>query len=625
MKSSTWIPTLISAGLLASASSIAANLEAGLERRRIAEGESVELTLRLRGGDPGDAPDLQPLSEDFEVLDVGRSLRTRVVNGRRDSSFDWHITLLPLRTGSLEVPALRVGNQISSPLEIEVSDRKSSASDPRAANSAQPVFVEAEVDASSPYVQGGVTLTVRLHADDRVIHGTLTEPSAADTIVERVGEDRTYRARVGEREYTVIERRWALFPQQSGRLDISPVRFEGTVRVPGQRARRDPFDDFFGSSPFGGSSFDDILGGSSIGGSLFENAFGPPGQRVRVNSQAISLDVQPKPDTAQGQWWVPARDVELVEQWENDPPVFRVGEPVNRLVAIRAAGISVSQLPELELPSVDGLKQYSEPAVEQTVAIGDEVVAVKARQTALIPTRPGPLTLPAVELEWWDTAADVPRTATLPARTVSVTGGSPMAAAGPTAPAGDAPDTRSPEPEAAVSIPSAFDSPLAWGGALLVSLGLVGAIGWGLARRRVQPAPTPGAISPMEPLGASPPPRLASAEQALRRACAADDSQQALSALGLIGQARWPESPPLNAGDWTRRVGGSALARSVEVLQRVRYSHCPKPGTWSGAELWRTYSESRHESRRRARRSGAAGSGLSSEPLPTLYPEAAPR
>ncbi|MCH2169542.1 BatD family protein [Myxococcota bacterium] len=615
MKSSTWIPTLIGLALMTSATSSvssAAELEAGLERHRISEGESVELTLRLRGGSSGDAPDLRPLQEDFEVLDVGRSLRTTLVNGHRDSSFDWHITLLPRRTGSLEVPALRVGGETSSPLPIEISERQNSPVDPVASNSRQPVFVEAEVDSQSPYVQGGVTLTVRLHADDQVIDGALTEPSAADAIIERVGEDQTYRTRVGEREYSVIERRWAIFPQQSGRLDISPVRFEGTVRTPGQPTRRDPFDNFFGNSPF-----DDFFGGSPLGGSLFDRAFGPAGQRVRVSSQSISLDVRPKPDEALGQWWVPATDVELVEQWEETPPVFRVGEPINRLVAIRAAGISVSQLPELELPPVDGLKQYSEPAVEQTVAIGDEVVAVKARQTSLIPTRPGPLTLPAVELEWWDTTADAPRTATLPERTLHVTGGGSLAAIPPAPPAAgpSAPVPGPMEPEAAVSIPSALDSPLTWGGAALVGLCLAGGTAWALARRRSQPtAPTETAFGQGTP-AVAPAPRLARAEQALRRACMANNSEGALGALSQIGQARWPESPPLNAGDWTRRIQGAVFAEAFEVLQRVRYS--PETGHWNGAELWQAYSESRRSSRRSDPRRKRTRGG----PLPALYPE----
>ncbi|MGE4607366.1 MAG: BatD family protein [Myxococcota bacterium] len=597
MKSRTWMATLFSAVLLASSASVAADLETHLDRDRIGPGESIELTLRLRGGSPADEPDLRPLLDDFEVIDVGTSFRTHSVNGQRDASVDWRITLLPLRTGSIEVPSLRVGNRVSVPREIQVVERSMAHAAAATANAGPPAFLEAEIDTPDPYVQGEVTLTVRLHADDRVLDGTLTEPSVGDAIVERVGEDRNYRTRVGDREYAVIERTWSIFPQRSGPLEISPVLFQGTVREEERRAAHDPFDDFFG--------------GSRLRGSLFDDFFGPRGQPIRVRSAALSLDVRPKPDTAQGQWWVPARDVVLIELWESDPPVFKVGEPVNRLVAIQAAGISVSQLPDLELPDVEGLKQYSEPSVEETIAVGNEVVAVKARQTALIPTRPGPLVLPAVELEWWDTVADAPRTATLPERTVEVEGGSGLAGVGPATPAGATPvaPTGAPEPEVPVAVPALLDSGIAAGTLAGLALAATAGLGWGLVRWRAAKDSRPE-TSPGPGLEAV---RLKDAERDLQQACDNGDPGTALGLLATIGRLRWPEAPPLNAGDWARRLGSSEFRQAVKDLHRVRYSQ--QPDAWNGGELWQAYSKikrSKHPGRRRNR-----------GPLPGLYPTVA--
>ena len=46
--------------------------------------------------------------------------------------------------------------------------------------------------------------------------------------------------------------------------------------------------------------------------------------------------------------------------------------------------------------------------------------SVRALPTVLIPTREGHLTLPSIDVEWWDTETDQARVATLPARTVKV-------------------------------------------------------------------------------------------------------------------------------------------------------------------------------------------------------------
>jgi len=607
MKLRTSIATLIGAVLLASSPSLANDLETHLDQTRVGPGESIALTLRVRGASKADEPDLRPLRDDFEVLDVATSVRTRIINGRRDASVDWRISLLPLRAGQLEVPSLRIGNRMSAPHEIEVLERNESHAAAVTATSGEPVFIEAEVDIRDPYVQGEVTLTVRLHADDRVLDGALSEPSASGAIVERVGEDRNDWTRIGDREYAVVERTWSIFPQRSGPLEISPIQFQGTIRGDARRGVRDPFAEFFG--------------GSRLHGSLFDDFFGTAGQPVRVHSAALALDVRPKPEAAQGQWWVPARDVVLIEQWEDDPPVFEVGEPVNRLVAIRAAGISVSQLPDLELPAVEGLKQYSEPSVEETVAHGNGVVAVKARQTALIPTRPGPLVLPAVELEWWDTVADAPRTASLPERTIHVAGGSGLVGASPAIPtrpnppadraAGASPATA--VPEASRSIAVLPDAPLAVGAVAAAVLAAAAALGWSLARH-----PAARATEPGSPAGTSTRPapsaiRLGEAEKTLQRACDAGDPDLALGSLAAVARLRWPDAPPLNAADWARRLGSNELTRAVEELQRVRYSQ--ERGAWSGDELWQTYS--------RARRSKQSARKRERSPLPSLYPTGA--
>ena len=76
MKLRISIATLIGAALLASSPSLADDLETHLDQDRVGPGESIALTLRLRGASTADEPDLRPLRSDFEVLDVATSVRT---------------------------------------------------------------------------------------------------------------------------------------------------------------------------------------------------------------------------------------------------------------------------------------------------------------------------------------------------------------------------------------------------------------------------------------------------------------------------------------------------------------------------------------------------------------------
>ena len=618
---------IIGTGLLIAGSAAwGLDVEARLDREVIRSGESVQLTLRMRGGDGSESPDLRPLERDFRVLDIARSLRTQVHGGHYESSVDWMVSLLPLRAGSIEVPSIEAAGARSHPQVLEViavGDLPAAAagSGANAAAPPPPVFLESEVDASSPYVQAEVSLRVRLFADARVRGGSLSDPLAEGALVERVGEDREYRERRDGRDYTVVERRYAIFPQRSGALEVTPAVFEGRIREerPNRRGRRNAFGAFHGASLFddafpGGSLFDDFFGGG-----LFDEMMGGGGRMVRVEGQRLSLDVRPRPEAAEAAWWIPARDVQLVERWADELPTFRVGEPVERLVAIRARGISVSQLPELELPGVDGFKQYSEPVADETVQVEDEVVAIRARNSTLIPTRAGTLSLPALELEWWDTQSESPRTARLPARSVEVlpARGASAASAAPPPTQGDPGSTDSgmASVQEATGSLSAEPGPAAHGWALppaarmagwfVLALG-TGALAWGMARRIASPRTSP---PPAEGAAAFSAPSLAQAERRLRRACAANDPLAASRALAAVGVARWPVNPPLDAGDWAKRLGGRELAASVETLQRVRYS--PEAENWKGSTLWQAY--------RASRRRTASTSGQQSA-LPGLYP-----
>ena len=600
----------------------ALDVEARLQSDVLRPGESVELRLRVRGGDGSESPDLAPLERDFRVLDVARSLRSRVVNGHYDSSVDWQISLLPRRGGELEVPALEVAGSRSEPqsLHVTAAHTGNDADAPRPA-----VFLEAEVDEASPYVQAEVGLRVRLYVDARVRDGALSDPVVEGAVVERVGEDRQYRERRHGADYAVVERRYALFPQRSGPLEIPPAVFEGSVREerPTRRGGRNPLQAFAGGSLFDptfprASRFDDFFGGG-----FFDGMLGGGGRPLHLEGRAISLDVRPRPEAATASWWIPAREVELVERWERETPVFRVGEPVERLVAIQARGISVSQLPELELPQVDGFKQYSQPVADETLKVGDEIISVRARNSTLIPTQSGLLSLPELELEWWDTESESPRIARLPARSVEVLPalGAGVAATAPAPDPGNSPRPPSTFSEApggafAENAESAPPSRLAMvprGAGVVGLLGLLAALVGlgGVWLRRVRPGRQPARAERK----ASPALGLGTAERALHAACRAGDPVAASRALAAVAAARWPVAPPRGATDWARRSGGGALGAAVETLQRVRYS--PEEGEWEGTFLWQAYKESR-------RRFTPAATARSESALPELYPSREP-
>lgn len=585
--------------MLACIPALAGEFEARTDRNRILEGESLQLLLRYRGGMPNGEPDLSVLERDFDLLDVRQSQRTSVVNGRVDQSFDWIVTLEPRSSGEIEIPSISLGGDASRPLSIRVEETAMGGSAPSA-----PAFLEVEVDDDEPYVQGKVTLTARLFLDAGVRGGALNDCSVRGAIVQRLGEDASYRTRRDGRELQVIERTYAIFPQESGVLEIPPVRFEGTQRSEGGRRRPSLFDDsMFGADPFGGTM---------MGGSLFEGMFGGGGRPIRARSDSITLNVKARPEEAGGSWWLPAHSVELIEHFEEEPPEFRVGEPIKRTLAIQAVGLSGAQMPELELPDIEGIRQYAGESRDETYRADDQTVAVKVTEVTLIPGAAGRASLPAIELEWWDVEADERRVATIPSRQVDVLDAAGNVVAGSIAPS---PPARPSQAETVVT-----DGPLdpveqpqhaiargwiAAGAGLSVLLALF------IVRRRRR-ARAEGERSSPDPFESArePVPLRRAAESRLRRACEADDPRAAISALMELGRACFPENPPACARGLAERLDSVALAASIGELDRARFA--AGETAWFGASLWNAWRAAWRGSGSKARARRAV--------LPDLYP-----
>jgi hypothetical protein len=577
---------LCAAPLLAHAA--APSVETSVDRTRVARGDTLALRIRLRGAAAERPPDLAALDADFEVQGVQQTQRTSIVNGVVDQSVDWVVGLVPRRPGALVIPALPVGSASSEPIRIEVTAGETGAGADAGEAAAEPVRVEMDADRQDPYEHERVLLRVRLLAGVELLDGALGEPEISGAAVERLGGDRPISQEIAGRSYRGIERSYAVVPDASGELRLPSIRFEGHIAAP----RPPPSSRRFGGSS-GGSLFERFLAQSRLGGDFIEGFLGSRSLPVAARSQPLALHVRARPDAADGQWWLPARAVELKESFDPAPAELRVGEPLTRRIELRAEGASPAQLPPLALPDVPGLKQYAEaPSAAQ-----DSRGSVRMLETTLIPTRPGLVTLPPLEIAWWDTQADAPRTATLPAHELEVLpaagGGAPPEAPSPAAAAAAPPEPHEDAPPLAVESFVARHAGLVGACAAL----LVAVLLFGLRAAWRSWRPVSARV-----------PSLRRTERALRRACLGCDAPGAEAALRAVGRALDPGALGFDAAA-VQRLGGPELASEVARLHAARYSGQAEAG-WQGRALWRSYRRAR---RRRWRR--AAGPAL-----PPLYP-----
>ena len=501
-------------GLLAQAQP---TLQASVDRTRLEAGETLELILESQDVTQFGKPDLRALDADFEVRGTRQLNSLHTLDGETRASTRWIITLLPKRSGNLQIPALRLAQSHSQVIELQVVQAAAN----RAGNAAQ-VFIEATLDNSEVYVQAQAVLTLRIyHSVSLYDDSNLSPLQLADAKVEPLGESRTYEKDINGVRHGVIETRYAVYPQQSGSLDIPVLTFSATAADTGEQ-------------PAGTARV---------------------GRQVRVSSLPLHLTVRPVPAAYPADVpWLPARSLALEEHWNPDPntqPV-QIGDSLTRSVTLRAEGLSSIQLPPLPATEILGLRRYPDQPMLRNEVSERGMTANREEREALVPTHSGPLTLPAVEVTWWNTREDHLEHSSLPARSFNVQDNPALSAE---APVGDS--------------RSANRLLWPWQLATLV-LALTTALGFTLWwRARSQPAVLRAAQN-------GPSPRTLLDD--LKRACQANDPQATRQALDA-----WARQQPETLAEMAARF--VPLSDALDGLNGALYSESGH--YWHGDELWR--------------------------------------
>ncbi len=170
-------------------------------------------------------PDITVLEQDFYIGQGSQLSNTTIINGQIRRSKTWTYVLMPRRAGQVTIPPISVGAEQSEALIIVVSEP--SYAPPGVAE----VFVTADVDFDETYVQAQVLLTVKIYRSVATRQPALRDPnvSGVEVLSELAGDDRSYEAVIDGTAYNVVERVYALYPQESGTIDVSPARFEARV------------------------------------------------------------------------------------------------------------------------------------------------------------------------------------------------------------------------------------------------------------------------------------------------------------------------------------------------------------------------------------------------------------
>jgi len=518
---------------------LAANIQVSVDRNPVNLDESFQIIFSADETPDGE-PDFSPLEEDFDILSQSSSNNVSLINGKMSRSVRWTLNAMAKHGGNLDVPAISFGKDASEPVVLQVK-QKAASND---VNKDEDIFVEVEAKPENPYLQSQILYTVRIYTRVEIARASIDEPEQVDAVIEKLGDDKTFQTQVKGVDYTVTERRYAIFPQKSGMLTIAPLVLTAEVLT----NARSGFNGFFGSTVT---------------------------RTQRTSSKAISLMVKPAPVAFTGKHWLAADQLELKEEWSGDLENLKAGEPITRTLTVQAKGSTVGQLPELQRASSEqAVKFYPDQPVLQEQKNADGLLAKRQEKIALIPSKAGEFKLPAIEIPWFNTRTEKMEVARIPETAVRVKGSAPATAAAPAKPLAATPETQA-QPLTIEKPAPARRNVWIWVSAAL-ALGWAATLAFFLIRRpRLRPdRPEPQAA---KDAGAY--------RQQLKKACANHDPVAAKLALLEWGRQTFD----------AHSLGGVAafcdarLRDEILVLNQVLYGNAAEP--WQGKKLFQAFTE----------------------------------
>ncbi len=376
-------------------------VEATVSENTTYTGERIQLSIQISG----DFSDIsRPELPEFEGLRLlsntpSTSRSYQYINGQSSTSYTYSYQLIAQQEGTFEIPSIPItidGEQHSTnPITVEIINRNESA---RSSGDDRPeIFLRLEVSDQQPVQGQQVVADVVLYFRDGLevnsyqpIPGWKAEGFWKEELENSERPQATSTVLNGVRYRKARLLQFAVFPTKSGELDISP--YEIVVSVRSSRSREDSFSSFFGG-------------------------FGSNQRQVELETDSITLDVQPLPEIAGEEYFgaVGNFDIERSISTRNAAE----GESIEITTRIEGTGnIPLISKPEYALP--DGIEVYEPQENENINRRNGRISGTKTFTDVIIARSAGNYTIPEKEIAYYNPSQNSYVTETLPALDIAI-------------------------------------------------------------------------------------------------------------------------------------------------------------------------------------------------------------
>lgn len=403
-------------GIFFFSNAFANSFTAKVNRNEVPAGEIFVLSLAYQGAENNENPDLSPLEKDFTVYSQSYSTTSYLSGNSFNTTKIWEVSLIPnILNGEATIPPISLGNILSNPVTIKIKDTSqldtsTSSNGYQNVQEAPRYSINAKIDNTNPFVQQQVQYSIIIQDTG---HLQISEPTFSNNInddwsIRYLGYPMVKNKKINGQAIREIVFNYLMFPQKSGTLALPQARIDGyyLTEQKGQRSRKDIFSQIFQDD------FGNISG-------VFSDTFAIK-QPVVLKTNPTNIEVRPNPNMQNLSWWLPAKNIELSATWETPASEFKVGEAISRKILIKAEGITEIQLPRIKFKDIEGMKQYPEKPILSSAIDGTNVVSTAEISNVYIPSKVGNITIPEVEVYWFNTNTNKVEKSVIPATTIKV-------------------------------------------------------------------------------------------------------------------------------------------------------------------------------------------------------------
>ena len=351
-------------------------VEVTVDRSRINEGDSITLTVTAINV-PNDPDVSLPKMQDFIIASgPNQSSATNVqfMNGKmtKSSTITLEWTLIPIRTGQIIIPAIKIqsGEEsfTSSPISITVSKRGNS----QVGTDDSQFFIEVKIDNNTPYRGEQIIITYTLFTQVDVSSFDDELPKYKGFWAEELFAAKKLQLKKvqknGSQYHAATIKKFALFPTRSGEIIIKPMT--AVIGIPEKQQR---WNDF--------------------------SLFGPPSKKYTISTNQIKLQVKPLPDRKNGK--VSA----VIGSWNIQSGISSTNVKQDEAVTFQIIIDGIGNIQTVDISNIffpNELEVFEPEIHTNKNPLRDQIGGEKKFEWVLIPRFAGDIYIPQIQLNYFD-------------------------------------------------------------------------------------------------------------------------------------------------------------------------------------------------------------------------------